>query len=153
MTDRSVGRTLWNLCLALLNATLILVAICRFLGWRLASTVEGISETFANTILQARPIRDDFQALQLEVSGLREDVADLKAAPGTPVTASLVGLNSKLSRIDENLSGISEKIAGAFDDPDALVETAIRTAAGELAGFVTGSRQCRPVEETPAQSG
>ena len=32
MADRSLGRTLWNLFLALLNATLILVALCLWLA-------------------------------------------------------------------------------------------------------------------------
>ena len=49
--DRRLGRTLKNLGLALLNATLILMTLCLWLSLGLASTVKSItSDVTANLV-------------------------------------------------------------------------------------------------------
>ena len=148
MQYRSLGRTLWNLFLALLNATLILVALCLWLGWRLADTVQNISTEVTQTVVEARPIREDLSLLTEEVSNLRSDLSKLGESSSGYSSLSLARYEQKLGEFGDQLSGFGQRIDKALSDPDALIETAISAAAVELTGFVTDMRECRPESGT-----
>jgi len=147
MSDRSLGRTLRNLCLALLNATLILAALCLWLGWRLADTVQNISTEVTRTVAAARPIQSDFQGLTKEVSALRTDIASLRNSSGEPSSFELQKYEKRLGEIDARLTSMGQKLETALRDPDALIETAVGAAADELTGFFVDMRSCRPESE------
>lgn len=153
MQDRSLGRTLWNLCLALLNATLILVALCLWLGWRLADTVQNISTQVTQTVVEARPIREDLSLLTDEVANLRSDLSKLGEGTGGYSSLALARYEQRLGEFGAQLSGFGQRIDTALSDPDALIETAISATADELTGFVTDMRMCRPVSDTSTTSG
>ncbi|MFT5438253.1 MAG: hypothetical protein ACI9MJ_000111 [Alphaproteobacteria bacterium] len=59
--NRRLGRTLRNLGLALLNATLILVALCLWLGWELASTMTSITSDFAANLVSIDQVRGEIR--------------------------------------------------------------------------------------------
>ena len=153
MSDRSLGRTLWNLFLALLNATLILLAICLWFGWRLADTVQNISTEITRTVAEAAPIRDDLQGLANEVSALRSDLSSLRDASDGFSSLTFAKYEQRLDDFGSRLSELGQRMESALSDPDALIETAISATADELTGFVVGMRHCRPEDDPPQTSG
>ena len=153
MSDRSLGRTLWNLCLALLNATLILAALCLWLGWRMADTVQNISTEVTRTVIEARPIREDLKVLTDEVSNLRSDLASMRKGVDGYSSVVLARYEQRFGEFGDQLSDFGQRIDGALRDPDALIETAISATADELTGFVIDMRECRPAGDTSSSSG
>lgn len=82
MQNRRLGRALRNLGLAHLNAALILVALCHWLGWQLASTVKSITSDFAANLVSIDPMRDEIRDLTGELAALRADIATARHATG-----------------------------------------------------------------------
>ena len=153
MSDRSLGRTLWNLFLAFLNATLILLAVCLWFGWRLADTVQGISTEVTRAVAEATPIRDDLRGLTDEVSALRADLSSLRDSSDGFSSFTFARYEQKLDDFGGRLSELGQRMESALSDPDALIETAISATADELTGFVIEMRHCRPERGAPQTSG
>lgn len=69
MSDRTVARSLGNLVLALLNATLILTALCLWLAWSAFSAAERVSADLRAAAEVVLPLREEAQALTAERGG------------------------------------------------------------------------------------
>jgi uncharacterized membrane protein len=108
-------KTLKDLLLALLNATLILVALCLFLLWQLSGTAERVVAEFAQNLQIVKPVEERVVALHEEVSGLREDLAALSledAAQNLPASQALQAradaLQAELEQINSTLTTLAE---------------------------------------------
>lgn len=144
MTDtsnRSLGRTLGQLALALLNATLILVALCLFLAWRVVSAADDVAANVAQSVIELSPIREEMQGLTSEVADLRTDLAALRDAPGATLTPELT---ARVERLDARVAQMDTRIAEIGDGADALVESAIAQAGEEARGVVETVLRCVP---------
>ncbi|MBO9472050.1 hypothetical protein J7413_00720 [Shimia sp. R10_1] len=104
-----------DLLIALINATLILVALCLFLLWQLSGTAERVVAEFAENLQIVKPMEERVQSLQSEVVGLREDLANLSlesAALNLPATQALAtradALQAELEAINSNLQTLAE---------------------------------------------
>jgi len=142
-----MAKTLRDLLLALLNATLILVAICLFLGWKLASSVEGITETFSEKVQIVAPLRNEIQGVRGEMAALRSELASI--LPGDTLTDSAT--QQKISAALDKLNGLEEKmqasqarIAEITESPDALINAAIENTADVITDRVITIRGCGP---------
>ena len=144
MADRSLGRTLWNLVLALLNATLILVALCLWLAWRVTAQVDAITDDFAENLIEITPLRDEVQELRSEVAGLRSDLQVVQSGAGEASTAALARIQERSAQFDARLDEINSGIDKVLRDPEELIDYAIdRTAEGIKAG-ISEARMCTP---------
>ncbi|MBY6004291.1 hypothetical protein KUV62_10250 [Salipiger bermudensis] len=119
MTERSLGRTLWTLFLAVLNATLILLALCLWLGWSLFSTVESITGDVAEITGTIRPLRSEIQGLTTQIgetrsalAALREDGADLQLC--SALEAQLARMETRVAELTETLQGLEAELAPAI---------------------------------------
>ena len=124
MADRSFGRSLGNLALALLNATLILAALCLWLAWGALSAAERVSgqiEEAAQTVL---PLRAEIVAMTEEIAATRADLADLRADG----SADLAALEGRIAGAEAELARLSEAVAQLAADPEALVDRAVASA-------------------------
>ncbi|MEM9394883.1 MAG: hypothetical protein AAGA38_13570 [Pseudomonadota bacterium] len=148
MTERSFGRTLKNLLLAVLNATLILIALCLFLAWQTFQSFQAISDSFADRLLDVAPLRDDIQALTKEGAGLRADLQALgNAAQSGSVTVSPV-LSARLTSLEERVAETSKRVNRLLDAPEELLISAIDHGAGALTESVTDLVGCtRPAPD------
>src|SRR6056297_561264 len=100
MAERSLGRSFGNLVLALLNATLIIAALCLWLAWGALAAAERVSgqiEAAAQTVL---PLRTEIVSLTEEIAAMRADLADLRA-DGAADRAAL----------EERIAGVQAEIA------------------------------------------
>ena len=141
-------RVLRDLFLALLNATLILVALCLFLGLRLTAKVDAIAVHVAESVVRIEPLRDEMQLVAGEVAGLRADLAALRDDTGEMsseavdlLTARLDAFDARLDTVGERIEGVKTRLQAADLDPEAMLERAVATASaqainsiGQLAG-------------------
>ncbi|MEM8630853.1 MAG: hypothetical protein AAGF74_06440, partial [Pseudomonadota bacterium] len=77
-----------DLLLAMVNATLILVAICLFLAWRVSAAVGDVTERFAENLELATPLADEVQAMTQELKDLRSDLDKLSQS-GSDLSSEL----------------------------------------------------------------
>ncbi|WP_171122199.1 MULTISPECIES: hypothetical protein [unclassified Ruegeria] len=142
-----MARTLKDLLLALLNATLILVALCLFLGWKLASTVEGITTTFAENIQIVAPLKQELQGVRGELAALRSDLSSIQIGESLANSAAAQKISTALAKLDnleKELQAKQARISELTESPDELINTAIEASADAIADRIIEIRGCVP---------
>jgi hypothetical protein len=129
-TGRTLGRTLWSLFLAMLNATLILVALCLWLGWHVLSETRAIADRLADSLTLLTPIKGEIAGLRSDLSGLRGDLAGLQGqAAGS---AALTALGSRLAAMDSRITETGNRIDAMTADPGTLIDRAVDRVALQI---------------------
>ena len=142
-----MAKTLKDLLLALLNATLILLALCLFLGWKLAQSVENIRAGFAENLQVVAPLKDQAQGIRGELAALRSDLDAIRSQGGVADSATAQKLNATLARLDgleDRMSTAQERLAGLAEKPEDLIDYAITTTADTVTDRVLTVRGCEP---------
>lgn len=142
-----MAKTLKDLLLALLNATLILVALCLFLGWKLASKAESITAEVSQTVQAVTPIRDEAKGIRDELAALRTDLAALSQQDTLADSQAAQNLQATLGRLnaaEQKLQTVQERISELADTPEVLIAQAIQTGADIAAERVLALRGCTP---------
>lgn len=149
-TSRAL-RALRDLAIAMSNATLILVAICLFLGLRLATSVNDFAGNVAENLVSAEPLREDVRAMTDEIAALRADLAGLGAAAGDAgsgvteqVAERIEALDGRLQTVQTRVQGVQDRLNGVEMDPGAVLDHAISTAAIEFSDALGARAGCRP---------
>ncbi|WP_299910213.1 hypothetical protein [uncultured Paracoccus sp.] len=149
MPARRLWPTLRNLILALLNATLILVALCLWLAWRLTSEVHAVTADVAGELAQnlvpVQPLRDEVAALTGEVAGLRADLAAVREGAALPEAVEQLGVAAE--GLQARLAGLAEKTEAVTADPGLLIDRAVAAAAGKLGDEAQELIGCRAAAE------
>ncbi|KIC34931.1 hypothetical protein [Leisingera sp. ANG-S5] len=117
-------KTLIDLAKALLNASLILLALCLFLGWKLMAAAEGVTANAAAIADQAAPLRTAITGLQSDVAALRSSMQD-----GSVSSARLTQLEARVAKVQDSLADMRTL-------PQQAVAEAARAGAAELAGRI-----------------
>lgn len=142
-----MAKTLKDLLLALLNATLILVALCLFLGWKLASTVEDVTSGLSEKLQVVTPLRDEAQGIREQLSGLRSDLARIQEdglVSNTVVSLRMSNTLDKLETIETKLQTVQTRFAELAESPDQLIDHAIETSADVVADRIIAILGCGP---------
>lgn len=137
-------KVLKDLGVALLNATLILLALCLFLAWKVTSTADDIAENFARNLVTIEPLRADLQAATNELSALRQDVAQISTQSGEVKSATLRRIETRLESMNSQVAGARDSINELATAPARLMDHAIETAADSLADKAMSIRGCVP---------
>lgn len=142
-----MAKTLKDLLLALLNATLILLALCLFLGWKLAQSVDNIRTGFAENLQLVTPLRDQAQGLRGELAALRSDMVAIRAQDDASDPATARQLNAALQRLNglqEGLEKTQARLTGLVDSPEDLIDHAITTTVDSVTHGLQSVRGCTP---------
>ncbi|MFV0334391.1 MAG: hypothetical protein ACK5JR_10025 [Tropicimonas sp.] len=139
---RPFPRALRDLALALLNATLILVALCLFLALRLADRVDAIAETAAQGLVSVAPLHEDMQGMTREVAALRGELATLSQTGGEAASEAARALSDRLERVDEQVAALRSRIGTAEIAPDTPTERAILRVITEIAALLGNAAGC-----------
>ncbi|WP_170375761.1 MULTISPECIES: hypothetical protein [Ruegeria] len=142
-----MAKTLKDLLLALLNATLILVALCLFLGWKLASTVEGVTTVFSEKVQVIAPLKDEILGVRGELAALRNDLAEVQSSGSVTDIAEKLRISTalvKLDNLEQRMQGAQASIAELTDSPDKLINSAIEKSADVVADRIIAIRGCVP---------
>lgn len=139
-----MAKTLKDLVLALLNATLILVALCLFLGWKLAQSVENIQDRVSESLAVVEPLREQAQGLHADLGGLRDELAEIRAqGQGDPeIRQKLLLALTRLDQVQSNLDSAQTRLGDLAENPQLLVDYAIRTAVDATSERLLVLRGC-----------
>lgn len=142
-----MARTLKDLLIAMLNATLILLALCLFLGWKLASTMNGITTNLTDNLQLAAPVREQAKGIREELAALRGELASLNSGTGTLDSATAQRIDAALIRLDgmeEKIGAVQARIISLAESPDQVIDHAIQTSADAVADRIIAIRGCVP---------
>ncbi|MEM6659548.1 MAG: hypothetical protein AAF496_14675 [Pseudomonadota bacterium] len=142
-----MAKTLKDLLLALLNATLLLVALCLFLAWQLITAVQDVTSGFSENLQRVAPLREDAQAVQGQLAELRTELAAAKAGANVVDDATAQRLNSALDRLEDlenNLQSAQSRLTDLAASPDVLIDQTLTTAADVVADRIIAIRGCVP---------
>jgi type II secretory pathway component PulJ len=67
MAEQGLVPTIRQLALALMNASLLLLALCLWLAWAALSAAERVSTHIKETVQTVTPLREDLAALTAEI--------------------------------------------------------------------------------------
>jgi hypothetical protein len=135
MSDRTVARSLGNLVLALLNATLILTALCLWLAWSAFSAAERVSADLRAAAEVVLPLREEAQALTAEIATARLDIAALQEV-GVAAPASVAALQDAIDRMEAQLAQLAGAIASLERSSTTLIDRSIEMAFREAGRVV-----------------
>ena len=127
-------KTILDLFKAMINATLLLLALCLFLGWMLVSSVQDVTAKVTGAIDQVAPVQDRIQDLRLEVAGLRSDLVNLPEQV-------VIG---QLDRLDQRLTSLQQEMSELRQLPNEIIHNAAQTAATTLADQLSQPANCLP---------
>ncbi|MDX1742598.1 MAG: hypothetical protein R3186_03240 [Ruegeria sp.] len=142
-----MAKTFKDLLLALLNATLILVALCLFLGWRLATTVEDITTVFSEKVQIVAPLKDEIRGIRGEIAALRSDLTNIQASGTVTDIAEKLRISTALATLDNmeaRMQDSQARIAEITESPQALINSAIEKSADVVADRIIAVRGCVP---------
>lgn len=109
-----------DLAKALINATLLLAALCLFLGWQLFSSVESLTDQLVST-------RDNLSSVHQGITELRAEVGQIRSA-----IASGRAIDTQLA---ERLDAIEMRISDAQVTMAAQLATIDQTAIAAAEAF------------------
>lgn len=135
--------TLRNLILAMINATLILLALCLWLGWRLTAEVHAMTGEVARNLAPVQPLRDEVAALGAEVAGLRADLASVSDQAGAALPETVERLGAEAERFQAKLAALSEQAETVATDPGLLIDRAVAAAAVSFGDQAQRLKGCR----------
>lgn len=150
MSNRRLGTTLKNLVLALLNATLILLALCLWLGLRIASDFRGATENLSLNLGLVQPLQQNAATIATQVAGLRADLAAASDRVGELPPEVIENLREKSDQLQAPLDKLSQMAERIAIDPGILAERAAIAAVAKLGQEAQQLRQCRlPSDPVP----
>lgn len=137
-----VGRTFFNLLLALVNATLILVAICLYLELRVVQKMDNITATISQNLVTVEPLKDAVLTLSQDVTELRSELKLLRETPGKLSEAAGDKLSLKVEKLSSQLTLVRDKFGTVMQDPDVLIDRVVDKGAQAFVQGVADLRGC-----------
>jgi len=134
-------KTLKDLVLALLNATLILVALCLVLALMVLGRMNDFGTALAGQMTQARPLVAELSATRDELAGLRQDVAALREDADGSVRNEL---DDRLARLDARLNMVAGRMDGMALDPAQIRQQAVEATAQAVGLAISRIQGCAP---------
>ena len=141
-----IWKTVGSLVLAMINATLILVVLCLILGLTLVNRIDGLTQTFAQNLVQVEPLRDELQETRAEIAGLRSYLSDVLSESGDLSASASARLQSQLTRLNTKMETADARMTALADMPAQLIDQAVQSLADEAALTVARFSGCTPAD-------
>ncbi|MVO14711.1 hypothetical protein [Parasedimentitalea huanghaiensis] len=127
-------KTLLDLLKACINATLLLLALSLFLGWKLMSSVDNVTGQVTQAVAQITPVQNRIEALRTEVVALRSDILQRPE----------IAVSAKLDAMDRRLAALQSEMLDLKTLPAEVIRDAAQTGAAEFAGQIARLSNCVP---------
>ncbi len=137
-------KTLKDLFLAMLNATLILVAAILLLLVLLLTKANSLSETFAQSLVVIKPLEASIETINSEVDKMKADIVALKQQSQGASFTRLQTLEAGIGRIETHLADINSSMSTLAQTPERLWDDAFAEAAEKAVGGAERLRGCVP---------
>ena len=142
-------KTVKDLLIAMINATLILVALCLFLLWQLSRTGERVVASFAQNLQIVEPLEMRVADLRNEVAGLRTDLSAISLDNVALGSQARQRLQNRAEAVQTELVEINQSLASLADTPDRLLQTALDDAAARVGNRLGAIASCYAPETIP----
>lgn len=139
-----MAKTLKDLLLAMLNATLILVALCLFLALTVVNRAHSLTATFAEHLDVLGPLQESVQATGEELAAFRSDLAGLRDQSQDLSSQTMARLQERAAAMENKLADMQASLADLRQAPTRLVDHAIEKAGDEAVDSVARIRGCVP---------
>ncbi|MEO9573635.1 MAG: hypothetical protein ABJ263_13025 [Tateyamaria sp.] len=130
--------------LAMLNATLILVAVILLLLVLLLTKANSLSETFAQSLVAIKPLEAGIETINSEISKIKSDVVALKQQSQGISFTRLQELDAGIGKIESHLSDINSSMSTLAQTPERLLDDAVAVAAEKAVEGAERLRGCVP---------
>lgn len=141
-TRSRLGRTIGNLLLALLNATLILVALCLFLGWQLAEEVSAVTDHVGQKMTKVEDLGNEVSSMSAEMAALRAELSKQSVQADPMTLQKMTELSAKLDRIDQGMADTKGRVDAFLEEPNALVDRAVDRTTANIKEIVADFSDC-----------
>lgn len=133
-----------DLLLSLLNATLILAAICLLLFWKVSTTSKEVIGEFAGVQNIVMPLREDLRDLSQEVRDMRATLAAAEwIAPGDQ-PAALAQLDQRMLALDTRMEVAQSRLTTLANMPGQMMDRAIETGVDRAMLRIGALKGCAP---------
>jgi len=124
---------LLDLLKAFLNASLLLLALCLFLGWKMFSAASAVSEQLSQVSDNFTPVHVEIQAVTQELTALTKAL-ESHESPDSPDSTEL---RFRLARLEQQFGALRQETLALKQLPAQIMATAAEAAAAKLnAGLV-----------------
>ncbi len=137
-----------DLLIAMINATLILVALCLFLLWQISGTAERVVAEFAQNLQVVKPMEERIANLQSEVSGLRSDLASLSVDSAVLSLPAREALQTRADNLQTQLEGINSSLRTLAATPDRLMTEGLDQLSARASAGLGKLAACHLPEST-----
>ncbi|MGE4327560.1 MAG: hypothetical protein AB7E21_15880 [Pseudodonghicola sp.] len=137
-----MAKVIKDLLLALLNATLILAAICLFLFWRVSITTQAVMHDFTLGQQIVAPLRNDLKDMTAKLEDMRATLARLEWDKGAESPAAITLMNARLDTLDARMEMAQSRLTHLANLPGELMDRAITTGVDRVMVRATELRGC-----------
>ena len=141
-----MAKTLKDLFLAMLNATLILVALCLVLALLVVNRANSLTATFAQNLSVVGPLQETVQETGSEIAALRADLATIGSQSEEVSSATMERLQARAAAMETRLQQMQDNLAELRNAPEQMIDHAIEKAGDEAVSSVARIRGCVPPE-------
>jgi septal ring factor EnvC (AmiA/AmiB activator) len=121
---------LLDLLKAFLNASLLLLALCLFLGWKMFAAASTVSEQLSQVSDNFTPVHGEIQAVTQERTALTKALESHESPDSTE-------LRFRLARLEQQFGALRQETLALKQLPAQIMATAAEAAAAKLnAGLV-----------------
>jgi hypothetical protein len=148
MAQRTLARSVGALLLAVLNATLILAALCLWLAWGALSAAERVSDRIGEAAETVLPLRAEIRRLTDEIAAARTELAERRAEDA----AGTAALQVRLAAVETELAELTAAVTELSADPEALIDRAVASAfegLGETVADILSGLRGAPAAGAP----
>lgn len=140
---------LQDLIKSMLNATLLLIALCLYLGWQTVSAIDGLSSRIAARLA---PVETRVENITVALSELRVTLAERPQEGGVAGAAMDRQLFERLDLLTEQLAEVNTSLNAMRHLPRDMITGALEEHSSQigkgLAGQLTNLANCtRPAPE------
>lgn len=116
---------LFDLLKAFFNASLLLLALCLFLGWKMFSAVSTVSE-------QLSQASDNFTPVHVEIHAVTQELTALTKALESHQSPDTTELRFRLARLEQQFGDLRQETLALKQLPSQIMASAAEAAAGKL---------------------
>jgi hypothetical protein len=116
---------LFDLLKAFLNASLLLLALCLFLAWKMVSAASTVSAQLGQVSDNFTPVHVEIQAVTQELTALTKALEGHKSPDSTE-------LRFRLARLEQQIGDLRQETLALKQLPSEIMTTAAEAAATKL---------------------
>ena len=128
-----MAKTLKDLLMALLNATLILLALCLWLAWSVTDRLGEISDQFQLALGERiNPVAAGLDEVNHSLERLEAEVTALAENPFSSTRQEINDLTAELRKLNASLKEAGQVVSETSNIPERMARAAVQEVASAI---------------------